>query len=165
MADFNDFVHVITYLWRFQIGWKPSRLSIYFPGCAETFQILRKLSSLSGNFPNCLETFQTYNMFDLILGQFCRYAQKLSGRRCRHTDGVFLPLAKWSWAPNVWKKKLKRHGLAPNLIWNKKMIWALLSVFSDDADKFGRVMIGLKCDAEKVTWAWLLIFVNDADIF
>ena len=71
----------------FQIFQKLSRMSGNFPDCPETFWIFRKLSRLSSIFPDCLETFQTFQKlsrlilcFDLILGQFCRYAQKLSGR-------------------------------------------------------------------------------------
>ena len=71
----------------FQSVWKLSRLSKNFPDCVETFQTLWKLSKLSGNFPNCPIYFQTVwkpsrlmLCFELILSQFCRYAQKLSRR-------------------------------------------------------------------------------------
>ena len=134
MAKFSDFVYVITYLWRLQIGCKPSKLSRNFPGFPETFQTVqafsrlsRKFFRLSGKFLDCLETFQTLQKlskvfrnspdcpknfqavwklstpsgnfshcpiyfqtvwkpsrlmlcFELILSQFCRYAQKLSRR-------------------------------------------------------------------------------------
>ena len=83
----------------FQSVWKLSRLSNNFPDCVETFKTLWKLSKLSENFPNCPKYFQTVwkpsklmLCFELISSQFCRYAQKLSGRQCRHANGVFLTL-------------------------------------------------------------------------
>ena len=88
----------------FQAVWKFSRLNGNFPDWLETFQPVWKLSSLSGNFPDSPETFQTlqklsrlYKIFQMVwnilklihsyvdvlalfYGQFCKYAQKLSGR-------------------------------------------------------------------------------------
>ena len=61
VAKSSDFVHVITYLWRFQIAHKPSRLSKNFPGYPEIFQIGWGPSRLSKKNPDCPETFQTWS--------------------------------------------------------------------------------------------------------
>ena len=96
----------------FQTVRKLFRLSKSFPDCKETFQTVLKLSRLSQNFPDCPETFQTVQKLYILSGIFpdlcyvltffganfvdtCKNfpdAQKLSGRQCRHADGVFLPL-------------------------------------------------------------------------
>ena len=63
---------------------------------AKTFQTVWKLSKLSGKVPDNLKSFKTYSLLSWFeasfYGQFCKYAQNLSGRQCRHADGAFLPL-------------------------------------------------------------------------
>jgi len=76
----------------FQTVRKLSKLSGNFPDCPETFQTVRTLSRLSGNFPDCPETFQTIwklsRQLTWFKGQFCIYAQKLSGRAKTFRDAM-----------------------------------------------------------------------------
>ena len=54
--------------------------------------IVWKFSRLSGNFPDCPETFQTFwklsRQLTWFKGQFCIYAQKLSGRAKTFRDAM-----------------------------------------------------------------------------
>ena len=78
----------------FHTVWKFSSLSGNFQDRLESFQTVRKLFRQSGNFPDRPETFQTVQKLSIqsgnflthsinqasFNGQFCIYAQKLSGR-------------------------------------------------------------------------------------